>query len=341
MTVGPGGTLLLFGASSTPSTSYAWNGDAWIDGPDADFVPFLTPRAAYDAAHDEIVVVNAGADGDETWTSKSGSDLTLACAPPDPCPAPLAHVAYDAVREVVVAISNGGGTGTAADDGTYEWDGAAWTRVADLPVPLVEHELVFHSWRDAVVAFPTRDGGDQWELLADHTWSPVPVLNKPPPRDAPIVGMNEDTGELWSIAGNVAPELDAGDAWRLPMALPPALVFKTVLAAAGRAGAPLTAVRVRAYAGATSFGPVGANLLAWERGRFEVLASNSVRADAIAGAVPFDVTITDPAVLERLPVGNEDAVFVAVSPKSALELAGVTSDVALDAIAVTVDYRLP
>src|SRR5262245_47773942 len=60
-------------------------------------------------------------------------------------------MAYDSARKVTVLF--GGWDGT-SDNGTWEWDGSAWTpRITSAPLSRYDHAMVYDSVRGVTVLF--------------------------------------------------------------------------------------------------------------------------------------------------------------------------------------------
>ena len=82
---------------------------------------------------------------------------------------------YDSLRDVTVLY--GGDDGTTRTD-TWEWDGKAWTRrAADGPPEVLDHVMVFDSWRDVSLLIIRSEGdgieiwewdGSGWEFRTDN-----------------------------------------------------------------------------------------------------------------------------------------------------------------------------
>ncbi len=158
--------------------------------------PLVGMVAAYDAAHDQVVMFSGFSTGGYSpvissmsnptsvtsiWHGVWQANLAIAHPPDRYWPA----MAYDAARGRVVLY--GGTLNGAGDTDTWEWDGAAWKRGPDAPTGVFGAVMTYDSRRHKIVMF----GGTE-EDNAPHdsttyeydgtSWVAAPTINSPEPR---------------------------------------------------------------------------------------------------------------------------------------------------------------
>jgi hypothetical protein len=307
-----------------------WNGSDWTFVPfDGLDTVFPSCAATQDQGGSFLVNVSFFSSGlvDQTWRF-NGQGWSLVCdeGQGQACPHSGA-LGLDPVRNLVVAVDA---------QGTWSWDGAAWTLLPVTPSPPVSdrNEMVFDPDRANLVVVDAAGALQPWEF--DGTsWKTIAIAASPPARSRMGVAYDEDNHRLM-IAGGSLGGNTKGETWILGDAGRPAVLLRFVFASAGRGDGALQSVELRARAGGTGPGGDGVDVLAWNHGRFAALASSTSSLSS-PGAVSAVVTGND---LFTLPSGLDESLLFAVAPAHGGDL-GVASTVSVDEAEVVVRYRLP
>ena len=213
-----------------------------------------------------------------------------------PAPRSFAAAAFDAVRQRLLLFGGGiagpgvfeilscAGSGYTECGDTWEWDGQSWSlaRITDIdgdgePAMREGHSMVYDGARHEVLLFGGYNSRDQ---MLDDTW-------------------------IWDGGGNSKP----------------VHIMKARFAAAGiqhDEDQTITGITVHWQAGGVGFPgrveTVGASLYVWDMDHWQVVATNGGSADVTA-ALAWTSTLDAP--LERLLMGPERTVFLAVTPTAA------------------------
>ncbi|MBM3879684.1 MAG: hypothetical protein FJ387_08185 [Verrucomicrobia bacterium] len=173
-----GGTLDL-DMSRILSDTWAWDGTAWQEIPNANGPPRAKHQMVYDEQR-QVLVLFGGAEARgsapvNTWEFDGAQWRQVATAGP-PGGRELPVLAYDSVRGVTVLWGGGewqqdGFPAHKAFDDTWEWNGEAWTEVATeglRPAAAQATAGAYDPRRGRLVQFGgTRGGGD---LVPRQTW---------------------------------------------------------------------------------------------------------------------------------------------------------------------------
>ncbi|MCU1458135.1 MAG: Esterase [Actinomycetia bacterium] len=164
--------MVLFGGYSNSvggviRDTWTWTGTDWTN-----MNPVHTPQSndhpamAYDAAHDQLIVMNGGTWG---WTGSDWADLAPADAPGD-----ASSMAYDANAGRLIADTGGA---------TWTWNGANWLQIETptTPTPVINGSMAYSPSNLGVLTFGGYPGGP-W---TDETW-----LLSPHPASAPGAPLN-------------------------------------------------------------------------------------------------------------------------------------------------------
>jgi cysteine-rich repeat protein len=137
---------------------------------------------------------------------------------------PKRATAYDPTRQRLVSFGGCCGIAGAADDATWEWDGASWQRVvtANAPTPRVDTALAFDPRAQRILLFGGDAGGpraDMWHYDGVD-WTIVPLVGeRPPARFAHALATDGARGNIMLVGGaNAGGKLADvwswdGDAW--------------------------------------------------------------------------------------------------------------------------------
>jgi hypothetical protein len=166
---GSAGASYLFGGRvdkpvvKSVADPWEWNGCGWMKLPEFGPRPRHHHAMAHDGARDRVVLFGGQADDDvvgDTWEWDGLSWTPFAAGPH----ARIWHaMAYDANRQRTVLFGGSSNTdvGLGVDLGdTWEWDGRAWTQLAEVgPLPRRRHAMVFEEGRGRVLLY----GGERDE----------------------------------------------------------------------------------------------------------------------------------------------------------------------------------
>src|SRR5262245_3689164 len=182
-----GGVLLLNGETEGAARIWLRKGSAWIDLGPLGTPPRSLPACAYDPMR-KMVVVHGGAiaspnaDGGNDWkvdgqTLGWDGKTWRVLSATGPSPRDHHAMVYDAARKKIVLYGGGdadpSGRSVYFSD-TWEWDGKAWTRVAEAgPGPRVHHAMGYDPVRRRTVLVggygPGGADGRTWEWNG-KTW---------------------------------------------------------------------------------------------------------------------------------------------------------------------------
>jgi hypothetical protein len=169
-----GGLINSFGPTPPVNGStMVWTGAVWsavstLAAPSARFEHALS----YDSGRSVTVLFGGqdwgGAPAD-TW-EYGGSGWSLV---PTPLPAPSARIGhamcFDVARARTVLFGGFGGPAVGLLSDTWEWNGAAWSRInlpGPLPPPRRDHAMCYDVGRGRVVLY----GGRDWNGVSGGTW---------------------------------------------------------------------------------------------------------------------------------------------------------------------------
>ncbi len=216
--------VVLFGGYLGPGNglsgeTWEWDGATWALRATTGPTPRIGHGMAFDAArgvtilHGGATSISCGNQTSEVWTW-DGSTWTK-----HPVAAPQNRqdhaVAYDPVRERVVAFSGTTGCGMAPSD-TWEWDGSAWSLITLTgPAARSGADAAFDPVRKRVVMFGGTIGGgvefnDFWEWTGLQ-WQSITQSNPPVARYAHRL-VSTPAGVI--LFGGLAGNTFLGDTWR-------------------------------------------------------------------------------------------------------------------------------
>ncbi len=185
-------------------------------------------RAAYDAARGTVVMfggkIAGGTSTNATseWRGYWRSDSDIVAPLPrdiEPQPAASFSLAYDHERRRTVLV---GGTlnGTSLHE-VLGWDGARWTRLADLPVALSDHTMAYDAKRKRIVLFGGRTlplpatGGvldETWEFDGVQ-WTKAAPSVRPTPRFRSSMAFDPKRGVIVMYGGTSPSDAALHDVW--------------------------------------------------------------------------------------------------------------------------------
>ena len=202
-----------------PATEvWQWNGGAWNRRTHAAGPASRTMgRAVFDAARKRIVWYGGRVGRSETPSSETWEwDSTAWGRIADASAGPNVHIemAYDAARNKTIrfggALRNGNGFEWPTD--TWEWNGAAWTRIAtNGPPGRAAANMVYDSRRQEIVLFGGQGAapgqgqeqpvfGDTW-IWNGHSWR-LASREGPPARAFHAMAFDERAGVVLIHGGN-------------------------------------------------------------------------------------------------------------------------------------------
>jgi formylglycine-generating enzyme required for sulfatase activity len=168
------------------------------------------PAMAYDSGRGVTVLVASSADEDsarletwewdgETWTLRPGPDL-------DAAEHPVGAMAYDAAREVTVALLG---------NAIWEWDGASWVARGESPAGHAQGAIVHDSGRGVTVLVPNSEEGatsvETWEWDGE-TWALRAPAVSPEARSGHAMAYDSSRGVTVLFGGRVGFP-DNGETW--------------------------------------------------------------------------------------------------------------------------------
>jgi hypothetical protein len=196
------GRTLLWGgyaALGFQGDTWEWDAEGWVQVADTGPPPTAFVGLSFDSNRDVVVLFtnNAAYTAGDTWEWDGEAWTQIDDAGPG-VPNGLCGMVYDSARNRTVLEGGAlvGGSPTYPPIGTWVWDGAAWTQVADVGPPQVAYyALAYDSSRERVIHFGglTTPGfvalsGDTWEW--DGTlWEQVADFG-PNPRYGPAMAGN-------------------------------------------------------------------------------------------------------------------------------------------------------
>jgi hypothetical protein len=155
--------------------TWEWDGEGWAQLADTGPAPTEFVGLAFDSNRDVVVLFtrNANYTAGDTWEWDGEAWTQIDDAGPG-VPNGVVGMVYDSARKRTVLEGGSlsvGGSPTHPPIGTWVWDGAAWTQVADVGPPQVAYyPLAYDSSRERVIHFGglTTPGfvvlsGDTWE----------------------------------------------------------------------------------------------------------------------------------------------------------------------------------
>ena len=244
-------------------------------------------RAAYDASRDRIVLFG-GNDAfqnvafRDTWEWRGRWLATPPTTPPEVVPGYA--MAYDHDRHKVVME---GGTQSKPTGFTYEWDGAAWNRIADGPATS-DHAMGYDAHRHRMVifggydqAFAPTNTTFEWD---GTTWTQITTPAAPTPRISAAMTYDPDHGVILLYGGNLAPSASNnnsnelwkydGTTWTKLAAGPPNLQLASFAYS-------IASHRAILFGGFTNAGAASNQTWAWNGTAWQQLAAGPpARADA-------------------------------------------------------------
>jgi len=170
------GVMIMFGGEVSDDNTWAYDGEKWYIVNQEDNSPGT--RNGHSMVYDsdrKVIVLFGGSDGNEflddtwEWDGEVWRDVT----PEEGNPPGMRAFAmvYDSYRKRVVLF---GGRDNELDgfDGTWEWDGTAWTQVDTTVAPSRRHECAaaYDSWRNRTVLFGGSSGSLEDDRYKDDTW---------------------------------------------------------------------------------------------------------------------------------------------------------------------------
>ena len=208
--------------------SWAFDGARWTALP-ASGPQMSGMRLAYDSREKRVVSFGGWIAGQsQNLLRVLERDVWTPLVPLTEMPASEPGFVYDSRRNRFVAFGGSGGRGQVNGD-TWEFDGAAWSKVvpagSGAPDARQVHAMVFDEKRGRTVVFggmgvatpptPPAPKGDPWEFDG-HAWTRIDAPNGPSPRHSPGAtydskrnrvlifggfGANGMLGDLWSWDG--------------------------------------------------------------------------------------------------------------------------------------------
>ncbi len=224
------GRLIMFGGrgntTDAPTNTWAWNGAAWTVVGNGGPSPRYLHGMVYDAARDEVLLyggrnTTGPLSVGETWVFREG----VWTRRPNGAPGMISRrghaMVYDAARGKTV-VFGGRDSNNAPMNDTWEWNGAAWTRVAaGGPEARAYASITYDTRRGVAVLFggttATGSLGDTWEYSAGSwrrvaTSGPAPRVYSAMAYD-PSRGVCVLAGGCRSIDSNPAP-VPMSDTWQ-------------------------------------------------------------------------------------------------------------------------------
>lgn len=219
------GRVLMFGGRTSanvlhPADTWSFDGATWkiinTFGPN----PRFDHAMAYDIARDRLVLFGGTAGGSttsDTWLF-DGASWTIATGLNPPARRQHA-MAYDVKRKRVVMFGGNANAGAASDclnclSDTWEWDGAAWTKIttATTPTAVAGARLAYDYSIGKLVMFGGTNGNSvntTW-TYDGVDWHLEPIQSSPNPRAYGALVWNGGRGHLMYIGGGTQPALLIG-----------------------------------------------------------------------------------------------------------------------------------
>ena len=167
-----GKTLLWGGATGVgyAGDTWEWDGDGWVQVADTGPAPIIYAGMAFDSTRNVVVLFTTDTTGTvwETW-EWDGAWTQVEDTGPQAAQSAF-QLVYDGARGVT--LLEGGAvvppTGGVTPVGTWQWDGASWTQVADTGPPArVLSGLAYDATRERVVLF---GGANLDNTFQSDTW---------------------------------------------------------------------------------------------------------------------------------------------------------------------------
>lgn len=158
--------------------TWVWDGSDWAMRGRA---PLSTGAAVYDANGRQVVLVGAGSDAMETWAWDGAGWKRLAVG--GPASGDGFALVYDGLRARTYLFGGrNGDAGPVTDDGTWAFDGAAWTHLSpahSYPAGLMTAAFDPTSGRTVALAFSGAGGVAETWAWDGTDWTRLPTLHTP------------------------------------------------------------------------------------------------------------------------------------------------------------------
>lgn len=209
-----GRTVLMRQENTTVST-YEWDGTAW-SVPQTAPLSYNPRTVIYDGRLGALVAVGSDV---VKWT---GTTWTVLAAETLPAVRSRPEVAYDSERQRRIVFA--GLIGGSRLEDLYEWDGAQWSRLGDVPSPYEDFELVYDTKRRHLIHYGGRTvNGATFATTTfsyDGTWhrlAPSPINSQMNPSPTPLaydpirdaVVMSGPDASTWLLRGDTWEMLEA------------------------------------------------------------------------------------------------------------------------------------
>ena len=184
----------------TGSTARGWNGSSWIDLARVPGAITGQPYLAFDAARNQLVLLDSNPTGAVTWTF-DGRSWKQASSSAAPAQHYGAGFAYDPRIRAIVLVGGRSSMGSGASSDTWTWDGTAWQQQHPAAAPPGGYgTMAFDSAMQQMVLL--EENGTTW-TWSGSTW--MPLASTPRPSYGSYSGMIDDSVHhdlfLWEGVG--------------------------------------------------------------------------------------------------------------------------------------------